>query len=130
MNEGDTRKRGKVRRRKRRREREEEWPLSASSNVVAMRAMRHAGVTYTGGHSLRGLCLLIVYLGIKATSCMDGGSRVCGWLARSFSFEGNTGRNGEEGGGGERDLSFQEGYLTQYHITKVDPPCIIPRGSL
>lgn len=25
-----------------------------------------------------------------------------------------------------RDLLFQERYLTQYHVTKVDPSCIMP----
>lgn len=69
------------------RERERDKPLSANSNVVAMRTMRHVDVICRLKFA-RGL--LIVYLGIKAASCMDRELHVCGWLTPSFSFRGNV----------------------------------------
>lgn len=77
--------------------------------------MRHAGVVlYTAAKFARGL--LIVYLGIKAASCMDRELYVCRRLTTSFSFRGNAVERWRD----SRDLLFQESYLTQYH-TKVDP---------
>lgn len=74
----------------REKERDRGRPLSASSNVVAMRAMRHVGIVYT----VAGVCAELAYRLSRnqssSTPCMDRELHVCGSLDSSFSFRGNA----------------------------------------
>jgi len=101
------------------REKEEERPLSGGfeRRNASYATCRH--YIYLRPEFARDL--LIVYLRIKATPCMDRELHVCGWLTPSFSFRGNTVVRWRD----SRDLLFQEWYLTQYHVTKVDPSHIM-----